>query len=410
MSTSLLKAYRRLVDSGRLQSNPNQSALLEGLAALQSQLARPSHGIEGLYIYGSVGTGKSRLADLFTATLPDTVTRRRTHFHEFMLDVHRRLHHARNASDFAGDPLVRIGQEMAKESRLLCFDEFQVSDIADAMILKRLFGGIWSAGGVLVSTSNRHPDQLYENGLNRALFLPFVEDLKRKCRIWRLGGEQDYRLSPTAQREDVYFTDKPAFQASLARATTQTSPTLITVPVMMNRVLRVRAYEGRDSPLRPVVNGTFEELCERNLGSADYHALCDTASSLYISGIRQFRRNQTELDYVRRLVTLIDVAYERKTKVVCLADCRLTELFSNVAPAVASQLQRSLSVRKEGGSSSSMNSTFIGDTEWSATGLQSASLATGGAGETDARFAIGRAISRLTEMGRTDYGLVDPIG
>lgn len=404
MSKSVLHdAYSALLSRGRLKANSNQAALIDRLAILQTQLSSSPQSLPGLYIYGSVGTGKSRLADLFAATLPSGVSKRRTHFHEFMLDIHKRLHQARSAPGFAGDPLLRIGHEVAAESRLLCFDEFQVSDIADAMILKRLFGAIWAGGGVMVSTSNRHPDQLYENGLNRPLFLPFIEDLKRRCAVWRLQGEEDYRLSPTSEREEVFFTDRAAFEVALVQATEEEAFSTLVIPVMMNRALQVQAYTSPTG--RTIVSSSFADLFQRNLGAADYHALCATANTVFVSGLRQF--HTTELDYVRRLITLIDLAYETKTKVIILSDDPLTELFKKVAPSVQPQLLESLSVRKEGGSSSSMMSTFIGETEWSATGLKAASLATGGAGETDVRFAIGRAVSRLSEMGRRDFGMLD---
>lgn len=411
MSKSILhEAYSSLLNKGRLEANSNQAALIDRLATLQSQLAsgisnKTRLPLPGLYIYGSVGTGKSRLADLFAATLPSSLSKRRTHFHEFMLDIHKRLHHARSAPGFAGDPLLRIGQEVSAESKVLCFDEFQVSDIADAMILKRLFGAIWAAGGVMVSTSNRHPDQLYENGLNRSLFLPFIEDLKRRSNVWKLQGEEDYRLSHTVERDEVFYTDHTAFTNAFSLATGGEILNPLVIPVMMNRSLQVQAYTSQTG--KTVVSSTSADLLQRNLGAADYHALCAKASSIYISGLRQF--NALELDYVRRLITLIDLAYESKTKVVILSETPFTELFKNVAPSVEPQLLQnlSMSVRREGGSSSSMMTTFIGETEWSATGLKTASLATGGAGEADVRFAIGRAVSRMSEMGRRDYGALD---
>lgn len=410
MSQSALhEAYNSLLHKGRLRSNPNQAALIDRLAALQSQLlARPQSGrqrLPGLYIYGSVGTGKSRLADLFSATLSSRISKRRTHFHEFMLDIHSRLHHARSSPGYAGDPLQRIGREVADESRVLCFDEFQVSDIVDAMILKRLFGAIWTAGGVMVSTSNRHPEQLYENGLNRPLFIPFIKDLEQRCEVWRLQGEEDYRMRATTERDEVYFTDGAAFDAAMLVASHGQPFEAKTIPVMMGRALQVAAALSPDKTGKTIVHSTFADLCQRNLGAADYHALCATASSIYLSGLAQFQA--TELDYVRRFITLIDLAYETRTRVVCLGDVTLSELFATVVPEVQPQLLASLTVRKEGGSSSSMMSTFIGEAEWSATGLKTASLATGGAGETDVRFAIGRAVSRLSEMGRRDYTTLD---
>lgn len=160
-------AYQTLLSRGRLTTNPGQAALVSRLARLQQTLFQSEEPQLGLYIYGSVGTGKSRLMDLFASTLPPQIPKRRVHFHEFMMDIHSRLHQARSLPTYSGDPLVQIGKEVRSESRVLCFDEYQVSDIADALILKRLFGAIWNSGGVMVSTSNRHPTNL----VRKTLFL-----------------------------------------------------------------------------------------------------------------------------------------------------------------------------------------------------------------------------------------------
>lgn len=384
---------------------------MERLVNLQATLTESEKPQNGVYIYGNVGTGKSRIADLFAATMPPTISKRRIHFHEFMMDVHMRLHVARSRSGYGGDPLVRIGREVADESRVLCFDEFQVTDIADAMILKRLFGAIWGSGGVMVATSNRHPTNLYEKGLNRSLFLPFIDELQRRCEVWKMEGDLDYRMSTSAEesaRDTVFFSDADEFETSLRVATKDAPVEPMEISVMMNRVLSVRAARvGQAGSL--IVHATFEHLCQANRGTSDYHALCKAASIIYLSGLRKFRAD--ELDFVRRFITLIDLAYESRTRVVCLSDVPLFEVFANIVPSPKEDIQRRLedmSVKKEGGSSSSMMSTFIGDMEWSATGLRSASLASGGAGETDVRFAVGRAVSRLFEMGSKAYGIDDP--
>ena len=411
MSRSTLHAaYRKLLDKGRLTPNPSQEALVNRLARLQQSLADSNYDQGGLYIYGDVGTGKSRLADLFAATVPSSVSTRRVHFHEFMMDIHSRLHRARSVAGYNGDPLMQIGQDVRHESKVLCFDEFQVTDIADAMILKRLFGAIWNSGGVMVATSNRHPENLYERGLNRPLFLPFIEELQKRCEVWKLEGNQDYRMSTAgkkSQRETVFFTDAQKFEDLLLRATDGAPLKPVTVSVMMNRELPVQAYKP-DSANKSIVKSTFAQLCEANLGSADYHALCKVASTVYVSGLRQFKDD--EFDFVRRFITLIDLAYEARTRVICLSSVPLFKLFEKIVPSGRqpnNDLQgkmEEMSVRKEGGSSSSMMSTFIGEMEWSATGLR-ASLASGGAGETDVKFAIGRAVSRLFEMGSKAYGV-----
>lgn len=414
MSKSALpNAYKALLSRNRLTPNPSQAALITRLANLQLDLTSHAHPPPlGVYIYGDVGTGKSRIADLFAVTLPPSITSRRIHFHEFMMDIHVRLHRARSQPSYAGDPLVQIGRDVRSESQVLCFDEFQVTDIADALILRRLFGAIWESGGVMVSTSNRPPEKLYENGLNRSLFLPFVEELKRRCEVWRMEGSEDYRMRKSPERRvDVFFTEAEGFRKSLENAVNGARMEEKIIPVLMSRQLKVvAASPEQDGKL--VVSSTFEDLCQNYLGSADYYALCKAASTVYLTGLRRFKED--ELDFVRRFITLVDLAYETKTRIICRSTVSLFEVFSKIVPKqilvggdLQDALSRDMTVKGEGGSSSSMMSTFIGGMEWSATGLAEASLATGGAGETDVGFAVGRAISRLYEMGSRDYGRRD---
>ncbi|KAF2813108.1 AFG1-like ATPase [Mytilinidion resinicola] len=400
-------AYKSLISSGRITQNTGQAALVKRLATLQNNLTESSTPQNGVYIYGSVGTGKSRVADLFAETMPPGVSTRRIHFYEFMMDIHSRLHRANSQATYRGDPVVQIGRDVRNESRVLCFDEFQVTDIATALILKRLFRAFWQSGGAMVSTSNRHPTSLYEKGRNRFLFLPFIDELQQRCDVWRMEGDQDYRMSTASnehERQPVFFTNEEEFLESLSLAMGGASLETITIPVMMGRTLNVKGTTIGDSI---TVHGSFASLCESNVGSADYHALCKVASTIYISGLRQF--SDEELDFVRRFITLIDLAYESKTRIICLSEAPLFEVFASIVPPeeAAAELQKAMeemTVRGEGGSSSSMMTTFIGEVEWSATGLKSVSLATGGAGETDARFAVGRAVSRLFEMGSKAYG------
>lgn len=437
-SSPIWTAYQNLVSSGRLQKNAEQAALAIQLGQLQYSLTSSNswlsrkHGesLSGVYIYGGVGTGKSRVADLFAATLPSQVTRRRTHFFEFMTDIHMRLHRARSESNYSGDPLVKIGGEIQSESSVLCLDEFQVSDIADAVILKRLFDSFWNRGGIMVSTSNRHPTELYKNGLNRALFIPFIKELEQRCAIFEMKGKHDYRMANRKRlsRPDIFFVDAAEYDKSLSTATNGSSLHSTSVPVVMNRKLVVDASQPKKSNgngNKPVVSTTFSAVCEAFVGAMDYHALCNFTSTIYLSGLRRFRSD--ELDVVRRFITLIDVAYEARTRVVCLSTDPILKTFENIifsgepinedghvseGSEALTKLRKvlhdqNLMVKGEGGSSSSMMSTFINDVEWSATGLKEASLATGGAGETDVRFAVGRAISRLSEMSSDSYGTAD---
>ncbi|KAK5102657.1 hypothetical protein LTS08_003457 [Lithohypha guttulata] len=433
-SRYLWLAYQNLLSAGRLKSNTEQAKLASELGQLQQSLTTTrwlrQNTHNGFYIHGGVGTGKSRMADLFAATLPSQVTRRRAHFFEFMTDIHMRLHRARSQANYAGDPLVQIGHVVQKESSVLCLDEFQVSDIADAVILKRLFTSFWERGGIMISTSNRHPTELYKNGLNRGLFIPFIEELQRRCVIFQMKGEHDYRMDngKQYQRHDIFFTDATEFQRSLSKVTDDAFVKSIEIPVVMGRKMKVNATEVNDNA-KPMVSATFSSLCEAFLGASDYHALCNFASTIYLSGLRKFRSH--ELDIVRRFITLVDIAYESRTRILCLSTEPILKTFENIilSGEPTSEVEsggdqglstskplnklrevlqdQNLKVRGEGGSSSSMMSTFINDVEWSATGLKKASLATGGAGETDVRFAIVRAISRLSEMSSEGYGVKD---
>jgi protein AFG1 len=431
--SALEAAYKGLLTRNRLRPDSHQQALVARLAGLQNELANTNNAtlihrhppISGLYIYGSVGTGKSRIADLFTATLPQEITRRRVHFHEFMNDIHHRLHIARQSPNYSGDPLIQIGKTIRQESRVLCFDEFQLTDIADAMIMARLFGSIWREGGVMVSTSNRHPSGLYENGLNRDVVMPFIREVQRRCEVWEIGGREDYRMASGAggaggkERVETFLTDEKLFQKRLEDAMGGNRLEQVSLSVYGSRKLEVQAVAAANSnnesttptgsPERlDLISGTFAQFCDKSLGPADYHALCSSTSTIFISGLRQFQ--SIDKDRVRRFITLIDLAYEKGTRVICHSTVPLGEVFVNIVPVdskVQNKLAAGMRVKAGGGASSSMMSTFIGETEWSATGLADASLATGGAGESDVGFAVGRAISRLYEMGSSGYGVRD---
>lgn len=501
--TALEVAYQSLIARKRLRPDKHQHALVTRLATLQQDLVRiygdendynhnkkktnnkkngairNSHistyfpNPRGLYIYGSVGTGKSHLADLFTSTLPSHIPRQRLHFHEFLNSIHYRLHLARSSpsssSPYKGDPLVQIGHEIVHhEARVLCFDEFQLTDIADAMILQRLFGAMWMAGGVLVSTSNRAPRDLYLNGLNREVVVPFLREVERWCEVWEMGGREDFRMAgdgggggdgkgegDSGRIQTFFVNDEEGFTRKLKEeiAKVRRGGTggdgdddakdplkLISLPVYGSRTLQVSALPSPPSPPQnptpspssspssyTLITATFSQLCESPLSASDYHTLCTATSHLYLHGVRKFLAG--EKDAVRRFITLIDVAYGKGTRVICsygndeesdgeessLVES-LREVFENIVPSASmmggekedekeKEKGIKMTVRAGGGASSSMMSTFIGETEWSATGLAEASLATGGAGETDVGFAVGRAISRLYEMGSVRYGV-----
>ena len=307
-----LAAYRK---------GPSDASLF---AKLFFKLRKPAPQPCGLYLCGDVGRGKSMLMDMFFQTAPLT-PKRRVHFHEFMLETHERIHAERQrlsarTSDartgFDDDPVTPVARTIAGEAKLLCFDEFQVNDITDAMILGRLFRALYGLGVVVVATSNRAPDALYEGGLNRQLFLPFLALFKARQEVVHLGGEIDYRQEKTEDGDGVYFTplDEKArahLDHAFAHLTHGHDVLEIDLPVAQGRTLLVPA--AADGTAR----FSFSQLCERPLSAADYLTLAGAFHTLVLDDIPQMGphlRNEA-----RRFVTLIDTLYENKTRLICSA-------------------------------------------------------------------------------------------
>jgi cell division protein ZapE len=293
-----------------------------GLAAQ----AKPPAGPHGLYIWGPVGRGKSMLMDLFFADAP-VAKKRRVHFHEFMLEVQARLHRRREELAAKGAPpeadtIVPIAREIAQETRLLCFDEFQVSNIADAMILGRLFETLFDEGLTVIATSNRAPDDLYKNGLQRDRFLPFIALLKQRLEILELGGGHDYRMDRLREL-DVYLTplgawaDKKLDEAFRALTGGQDGEP---------RVLRT---QGRDVPVPRAAPGVamadYMDWCARPMGAADFLCIADNFHTVILADIPKMGPDSQ--DKAARFVTLIDSFYERKVKFICSAAASPDKLY-----------------------------------------------------------------------------------
>ena len=223
MSGAVGRAYNRLVKANELKPDPAQAKAAEALDRLatppKSLFARmfgpDSDGPEGVYLWGGVGRGKSMLMDLAFAHL-ELHPKRRVHFHEFMLDTHQRLRRARASEE--GDPIEPVAEEIAGEARLLCFDEMQVTNPADAMILSRLFTKLLAEGVKVVTTSNRPPSDLYKDGLNRELFLPFIQLIERRMLVVPVDGPTDYRLDRLEGVEVWHVPNGPEATAALSRA------------------------------------------------------------------------------------------------------------------------------------------------------------------------------------------------
>jgi cell division protein ZapE len=274
---------------------------------------------KGLYIFGRVGRGKSMLMDAFFSTVPGE-KKRRVHFFAFMADIHARIHARRTEK---GDPIAPVAQDIANETTLLCFDEFHVVDIADAMILGRLFAALFAAGVVVVATSNRAPDKLYEGGLQRERFLPFIDLLKERLDVIELDGPRDYRLQRFKGRQ-VYFTPPDAkAKAALAQAfadlTDGASPECETLTVLGRELQVPRAAKN-------VAWFTFDELCVQPLGPNDYLALIGRYHTFILDGIPKLnfeRRNEA-----KRFNIFIDTLYDAHGNLVCSAEAPPQELYT----------------------------------------------------------------------------------
>ena len=334
--------YDERVASGALTGDPAQAEAADRLDTLAADLAKPQRRglfskapepVQGLYLWGGVGRGKSMLMDLFFAEVK-VAPKRRVHFHEFMAEVHERLDVWRKMSEAdrkrspwrvsgAGDdPIAPVAKQVASEARLLCFDEFQVTQIADAMILARLFDAVFAQGVTVVATSNRHPDDLYKDGINRGLFLPFIQRLKERCGVFELVSARDYRLDRLVEAP-VWYT--PLGQGSAAaldlawtRLTLGAEPQHCVLTVKGRKLDVSREAAG-------VARFSFEELCARPLGSIDYLTIAATFHTIILEGIPLLtpdRRNEAA-----RFVSLIDALYEARTKLVASAAAEPDRLY-----------------------------------------------------------------------------------
>ena len=329
MPARLLDRYRALVAKGELKPDPAQESAARKLQALAGQLGnyRPGRILffgmrtppRGLYLWGDVGRGKSMLMDLFFEAAP-VAKKHRVHFNAFMTETHARIHAERQKD--TDDPIPSVARAIAANTTLLCFDEFQVGDVADAMILGRLFQSLFELGVVVVATSNTQPERLYEGGLNRQLFLPFIAMLKAKLDIVELDGAVDYRLQRMSGL-DVYITplgaDADARMDAAWRRLTDTkngAPQMLSV---LGRTLRVpQAAKG-------VARFTFDELCVRPLAAADYLAIAHQFHTLLIDRIALMGADMR--NEARRFIVLVDTLYDEGVKLVCSAAAEPDRLY-----------------------------------------------------------------------------------
>ncbi len=288
---------------------------------------------KGLYLWGGVGRGKSMLMDWFFDLAP-IQAKQRVHFHAFMLDVHSRINawrkldktQRRASPDYVRgvgeDPIAPVAKAIAREAKLLCFDEFHVTDITDAMLLSRLFDGLWAQNVIVIATSNRAPEDLYKNGLNRALFEPFIKRMPRHMVIHEFAGKTDHRLRQLEAAPVYYHPLGPEAQAGIEAAWRR----LIGPAIAREACLSV---QGRELILKQTAAGTarasFDRLCNRPLGAADYLRLAQAFQTLILEDVPQMGpENRNE---AKRFVMLIDALYETRTKLIMSAEVEADALY-----------------------------------------------------------------------------------
>jgi cell division protein ZapE len=325
MRQSLTEIYEARVAAGTLRSDPAQHAVLPKLDLLRDWLeenatrrvslfaglfARPITPPKGLYLWGGVGRGKSMVMDLFTeaTAIPQ---KRRVHFHAFMQEIHRGMHLARKQG--VDDALAPVAEAVSRDTRLLAFDEMQIADITDAMIVGRLFEKLFAAGVVVVTTSNRPPVDLYKDGLSRALFLPFIALLEERLDVVELESPTDYRQH-RLQGAQVYFhpaRNATAEIAALWQDLTGRAPEAPLELEVNNRKLDLPRFANG------VGRASFWELCSKPLGPADYLAIARAVRVLILEDIPQL--SSANYNEAKRFVILIDALYEARVRLIASA-------------------------------------------------------------------------------------------
>ncbi len=316
-------AYDNKIVAGGLEPDPAQIAVLpvfdriaEELAAAQPKkrlsglFAKKPEPVRGLYLWGGVGRGKSMLMDLFHEVVGGDHSRR-VHFHAFMQEVQAGLHEARKTG--VDDAILPVAAAMAEGLRILCLDEMQITDIADAMIVGRLFDQMFAAGVTVVTTSNRPPDDLYKDGLNRGLFLPFIEMMKTQLEVRELVSPRDYRQD-RLEGEQVYFHPADARARAAASAIWEDLTHGDVHPLILH-------VKGRQVEIPAFAHGmaraSFYDLCGQPLGPADYLALASSVRLLILEDIP--RLSSENYNQARRFVTLIDALYEARVRLIATA-------------------------------------------------------------------------------------------
>ena len=369
--------YDAYINLNGYTANKVQLQAMEHLERVGTEIKAGRKNIKGLYIYGGTGSGKTMMLDLFyNSDLVSKKSKNRVHFHEFMIDIHQRLHHLRQKSRAYShlpnvEPLAHVALSLFKEhGRVLCLDEFQVTDVADAMILKKLFTELWCLGAVVVATSNRHPRELYHGGLNRDVFLPFIPLLESHCQVIDMADTPDFRkaheCAQTTYISPLSEANKGRLESIWISQKAGRTCAPVHLPVAMGRFLLVpRACIDDDSSQQdhnkvvvgdseivrglsqdyvargghqqkfsrgtlPCKNNTcfffFHELCDRALGTADFIAIADTFDTVVVADIPIMSGLTQGRNVMRRFISLIDVLYDHNVNLICSAAAEPQEL------------------------------------------------------------------------------------
>ena len=337
-SVACLKGYMDLVSEGLLKSDQKQTDVLASfdrlLEIIELELEQQKRfrwfrnkfyseknetGSKGIYLWGGVGTGKSMIMDIFFEQIKEE-RKLRIHFHTFMQEMHEKINLERKKGNT--DPLASVAKKFAEKALVLCLDEFQITDIADAMIVGRLFSRLFDEGVFVVTTSNRKPDDLYKNGLNRELFVPFIKLFKERLEILRLDSFVDYRRKKLLGYSVFLFpineNKKREFEEIWDRLVSGKS-TALEIEIKGRKFVLPSYHNG-------VGRGTFSGLCDKALGAADYLKLCSYIKVLFIEDIPLLDGKGS--DSAKRFVILVDTLYENKIKIVCLAAVLPEKLYS----------------------------------------------------------------------------------
>lgn len=326
-----LALYQHRIKSNTLRADPYQAEAVQSLERLYLELLTPvkkkwfkrAEIPKGIYMYGGVGRGKSMMMDLFYDALPHDMAKRRVHFHEFMIETHDYFHERRQDGDFGegiDGALPAYACRIAETASVLCFDEFHVVDVADAMILGRLFTALFDHGVVVVTTSNWPPDELYKDGLTRDRFLPFIDLLKSRMEVVHLDSPVDYR-TVSEDTGETYITpiDTVRMDAMFAAMTAGETIKPVTLKVKGRDIMVEQAT-------KEVGRFTFQQLCEQPYGAEDYLKIADTFRTVFLENIPRLgydRRNEA-----KRLMNLIDALYEARCKVIISAKQPPEKLYS----------------------------------------------------------------------------------